>query len=277
MTTTTVLLAPFGDHSHAVGKQRLSPTSASRLTTAREVPVFVGHPDDPAYLRRNHIPDTTRYGSLESLAVRDDGLHATVHLTPAGTKLVTDAHYTHLSPRWLMRAIGKRLFEPTRLLSLGLTNHPNLPGSRIRIETAPAAHPPATDLPESRLRALALDAELSRARAEHRASRAERAAREERLARANLVIANALREGRIRPSDTALWQQRFGEDFDSAERSIRAASRSLKTSPVTANLHYHARPGGLLGLVQREMSISGKSFPSSWSSVKRERPDLFRP
>lgn len=53
----------------------------------------------------------------------DDGLMGTLALTPSGEEAIKGREYRYLSPAWLIGSDGR----PERLMSVALTNRPNLP------------------------------------------------------------------------------------------------------------------------------------------------------
>ena len=42
-----------------------------------------------------------------------------------------------MSPRWEMQSLGNGMYRPVRLVSVGLTNNPNIKGCGIIIDTLP--------------------------------------------------------------------------------------------------------------------------------------------
>lgn len=53
----------------------------------------------------------------------DDGLMGTLALTPSGEEAIKGREYRYLSPAWILGSDGR----PERLMSVALTNRPNLP------------------------------------------------------------------------------------------------------------------------------------------------------
>ena len=147
--------ATYGTFSHPYGQQVITRESALGLAKRfqnwlirfgwRQIPVYVGHPDDPNF---THLPEhmnPTQYGRVRMLKVDSDGLWARISWTDAGFQLLREGRYRYLSPRWLMRPIERNLFTPVHLLSLGLTNEPNLP-VRALCEIKPPVTPIASAL-----------------------------------------------------------------------------------------------------------------------------------
>lgn len=148
-----IRIVEYGDHPHAKGMQRVTFEVARRLEDnfhslrgllARRfggLPVYVGHPDDPEYAGQPGHTDTRAHGWVTDLRAKPDGLYGEIKWSKSGRELIDNANYKFFSPRWLMCSAGCGVFEPVRMLSLGLTNTPNIPGEAIANE-APAVEEP---------------------------------------------------------------------------------------------------------------------------------------
>ncbi|MGE9294129.1 MAG: phage protease [Puniceicoccales bacterium] len=142
-TTGWLKLADYGDWPHPRGIQRLSRQAAATMCEyfkslrgrlARRfggLPVYIGHPDDPGFAGQSGHGDTRAYAWISDMQDRDDGLYVLPRWSQAGRELLGNAVYKFLSPRWGMRHLEGDLYEPVRLISIGLTNQPNIPGEAI--------------------------------------------------------------------------------------------------------------------------------------------------
>ena len=131
-------LVNYGRYAHRLGIQVVSRESAeemadkfstlwSRLARKfRGVPVYIGHPDDAEFSGQAGHGDTRAYGWVRQLDARADGLWILIRWSPAGVELLNNAHYKFLSPRWEMKKLDGNMLRPHTLLSVGLTNCPNL-------------------------------------------------------------------------------------------------------------------------------------------------------
>ena len=135
-----IQIAPLGDHPHQLGIQRVTADSAAamanRFNSFRArlgrlfsgVPMFEGHHDtDP-----DKYPNGRSFAWVMELQNRAaDGLWAKMKWTDEGRDLVATGKYKFISPVWNAREIarenGRPVFIPETLLSLALTNLPNLP------------------------------------------------------------------------------------------------------------------------------------------------------
>ena len=134
-------LSPLGLFPHARGFQNVDRPALEGLVKnfnsffARlgrrfaGVPFYVGHPDVRGL--ENMYPDRKAYGWIMELEVREDGLYGRPKWSKAGRELIADGHYKFLSPYWSAERAGdhqgRTVFRPTNLISVGLTNEPNLP------------------------------------------------------------------------------------------------------------------------------------------------------
>ena len=144
-----IKLTDYGEFPHARGLQRLSRESARSMVSyfnslrgklARRfggLPVYIGHPDDPSFANQPGHRDTRAYAWIQAMDDREDGLWVLPKWGAAGRELLSNAFYKFLSPRWAMKAVEPGVFEPFRLLSVGLTNQPNIPCDAIANEKGP--------------------------------------------------------------------------------------------------------------------------------------------
>jgi hypothetical protein len=98
-----------------------------KFLTGRKL--FVGHPDVPGMKAR--YPDAEAKGVFANLAARADGLYGEPVLTEEGEQIIAEKQYRALSGRWEAEEVGEengtKIYRPTKFISAGLTNQPNLP------------------------------------------------------------------------------------------------------------------------------------------------------
>ncbi len=179
-------LSPLGDFPHERGTQRMDRKAVEALVNGFErnratmgarfggLPVYIGHPDVPSLSKE--FSDSKAYGWIMELEGRADGIYGRVKWGAAGQELVANEHFKWVSPFWLAKdgnENGKRVLRPVELVSVGLTNKPNLPvnslaneavamgeaGRRGRLETI---------MREYQRQGLGYDAAWNRAQWEHR-------------------------------------------------------------------------------------------------------------
>ncbi len=128
-------ISAYGDFPNEVGLQRVRREDADAMVSAfnsfrgrlgrmfRGVPIFPGHPDaDPERYR-----DHRRYGKVVDLEARADGLYGRVAWNSLGRENLEEGFLLYPSPRWYLRKDGRHV-RPDELISVGLTNRPNIPG-----------------------------------------------------------------------------------------------------------------------------------------------------
>jgi hypothetical protein len=135
-------LVEYGDYPHPEGIQRVTGEVAVemqrkfhslRARLARKfggIPIYVGHPDDEHFSRLPGHSDTRSYAWVQDIEAREDGIWILPRWSEAGKTMVENSYFKFLSPRWEMKREGDVLV-PIRLISVGLTNHPNIPGDAI--------------------------------------------------------------------------------------------------------------------------------------------------
>lgn len=169
-------LTPIGEFPHEAGVQRVDKAAVDEMVAnfnslrsrfSRRfggLPFYIGHPDVPAFA--NKFPDRKAYGWVMDLEARADGLHGKVKWSEAGKELVANAHYKFFSPYWGAKEIGMeniggrrtKVFRPIELVSVGLTNEPNIPVLPLSNEqTAPTT----MKLPDWLIQLLGLSADVT--------------------------------------------------------------------------------------------------------------------
>lgn len=105
----------------------------------RGVPVYEGHPDDPTWLAENPGHKTSAVARIKTIEPGDDGIYVTEVFNSDGVAMLSGEapRYSGHSPRWkLMPVPGKpKHYRPALLVSDGLTNTPNIPDSKISLNS----------------------------------------------------------------------------------------------------------------------------------------------
>lgn len=281
-------LAAFGEYAHACGVQCLSREAAETMVrtfnslrnrlerTFAGVPIYIGHPDDAQFTGEPGHTDTRAYGWIRELKVENDALWILPKWSKVGRDILENAFYKYLSPRWAMRPLEGERYEPVKLISVGLTNTPNIQGDAIANEaplepTTPCLHTLTCSTlglnanARAETIAHALKRVVEKAQrwdeeandvAEHNASlkreadsyykqalqseiertSLENAFANERKARADLLITKALNEGIILPCEQSAWAERLAEDFDTAANALKEEPCKLHTRSETEDL-----------------------------------------
>lgn len=278
----------------------------------RPLPLYIGHPDDSELAARYEDKDPV--GEVAGLEARADGLYLLPRWNERGRALLDEGRFAYLSPRWSMRPLGGNRFRPQRLLSVGLTNNPNIPGERLPAprrsfspteETEPALAASLAallDIPkesapsDERLLDTVRTLQKSAERAEHHRAEAarlrEEVERQEALVRAleadlstaqNARIESALdtatREGRLAAHERPQWQQRLQADPEEGLTALSNHRPALKTASTLGELRPPADPAGarerFLSAVQEQMRQSGSDYAAAWKRAREHHRDLY--
>ncbi len=264
-------LSPYGDFPHPRGLQRVDPEAADlmvkRFNSFRGklgrlfggAPFYIGHPDTP---HASDLADKKAYGWVMELEAREDGIYGRVKWSQAGLDLLKNAHFKYLSPYWEAQQIssdtGRPLFRPTNLISVGLTNQPNLP-------VKPLANSETKSLSETLPNPLecagttALSPEQARL-----------------LSTEPLLVAPKQGEG---GSAVKLCAQN-SHPFD--RRTSHVALNHLHTTSITNSiahrrrerLHFQTRREHLQNAVKSQMRL-GLTYDEAWDNIRKENPSLF--
>ncbi len=124
------VLCPFGEWKHTRGMQVVDEESARLMKRAANwspmssIPIYVGHPDDfPSKKRPKAV------GKIKRICMAKDGIAVLAAYSEESYKQVISGALSAMSPRWQMSSIGDGKYRPIKLISVGLTNNPNIPDS----------------------------------------------------------------------------------------------------------------------------------------------------
>lgn len=130
-------VAPFGNWPNIKGVQAFHKEDADKIVTAFNsfrsagqrhfgLPIYKGHPDvEPA-----RYADDQAYGRIKELQVREGGLWGRAEFpSQEGKDLINHGKYDGHSPCWefVPEVKNPRIIHPVKLVSVGLTNNPNIP------------------------------------------------------------------------------------------------------------------------------------------------------
>lgn len=282
LQTDWVQLSPYGDFPHARGLQRVDQATAAAMVRHFEsfaarlgrlfggAPFYVGHPDMVA----GEGIDRKAYGWVEALEARENGLFGRVKWSDAGLELLRQGHFKFLSPYWEAREIGRergeRVYQPVALISVGLTNQPNIPVQPLANESGRAAESGdeargdtsgvSANSTDDNLNITPLLREIT----------------------VETALENAAREGRITPAQQGDWRARLRADFPGTLAALRDLRPAVHVESVTLGLG--RRKGEMARVIQqreriqayvREKTREGLSYDEAWEQVKRERGGLF--
>jgi hypothetical protein len=245
-----IQISPPGDFPHGQGIQRVDGDAIGAITRhfnslpARlgrlfvGVPFYIGHPDVPSLARE--YPDRKAYGWIQEVEAREDGLVAKVKWSDEGRTLLEQGHYKFLSPYWEADEIateqGRKIFRPKRLISVGLTNQPNIPVLPLANESAPIC---SNEGNEARLSSLTAVPETE----------------------SQSVVTSTTTEKR---ANSALDPSSLHTSSLTNELGRRNSQRGRALS----------RQARIQELVTENMAF-GNSYDDAWNSVKLNHPALF--
>lgn len=139
MKTCVQILAKLGEYSHPNGIQngiqRIDEQSFLKMKTklkrwfSKRIPIYRGHSDEFTSLFHKRELKTKEVGSVNDLILTEDAILVVSEYTDEAYESVKNGQL--LSPRWEMQPLGNNYFRPIKLISIGLTNNPNIPESGI--------------------------------------------------------------------------------------------------------------------------------------------------
>lgn len=276
-------------------------------------PVFVGHPDVPAFA--NDYPDKSPKGMIVDLQVRGDGLYCKPVFTNEGSELVETGKFRAFSGYWSAEFLGEEtvngepanIYRPELLKSAGLTNNPNLPVHLMNSKTINSIQPPhntnpapivnkqilvnflasvgitiANEASDDQILA-ALQEKLRNALFDDQAQSLRAELANERQFHIATLLDNALASGSITAVERPAWVDRLTGDFANASAELAKRAPALKTRPVTAGLgqrkaevaNISERRDAVDALVRAEMAVNGGDYNCAFIAVQKANPALF--
>jgi len=136
---TWLQLVAYGQYTHAIGQQIFHRQHADTLVKDfyrlkkrcirffQPMCIYQGHPDDPAFASTDDRP----YGYIQHIKADTSGLWINASWTPLGEEALLKSRLKHFSPRWRIDKQADGYWAPIELVSVGLTNQPNIPSISI--------------------------------------------------------------------------------------------------------------------------------------------------
>ncbi|MBL9187917.1 MAG: hypothetical protein JNK23_10590 [Opitutaceae bacterium] len=336
----------YGEWPNDRGLQRFGPAEAAQMVgyfknTWQRIkrafvgmPILRGHPDFADTLRRERdraklpaersrldalvneterrYPDKTVYGTIADMEARAEGLAIKPVLTEAGAALVNEQGLKFFSPHWLATDLppqdGRSVKAPVFMVSIGLTDRPNIAGTSLvnSKTTEPMKLPEwllqllglANEATDDQIRATVsgllarpestalvneqsarTTAESQLAEAKNKLSAAETALVNERAALAtarterNTALVNAaVQAGRITEATKPTWLARLDRDFATESTALANEQGALKTKSRTGDIG-DRKPAAEAGaqftaLVNEALPKHGGDWTAAWAAVK---------
>jgi len=303
---------PFGNHDHKEGLQVFDREAADAILSnfnAQKkgkrfagLPVYVGHPDHPRFA--DSYKDKSAKAWIKEMAVTPDALRLRTAWNARGSDLVANEEYKYFSPTWGAVPIAGRsgAYKPVRLKSIGLTNEPNIGVMPLTNEKETMKILPpwlvkllglADDATEEQVKeklaeVMARLGEPEKAAAELANERSARAGAEaafanERKARVELLVSNAIAQGRITLAEkekTLTELCNAGEAFAGKSAELASKPPLLKTGAAhTANLGQRKESSdaatAVLTLVNARMDQNREDYDTAFARVRKDKPELF--
>lgn len=156
------------------------------------IPIYIGHPDVPG-MEANY-PDKAAYAWIYNMEAGPDGLLVHPKWSDEGTTLLANAKFRFPSPYWGCRLDKKnpQTVSPIQLISIGLTNRPNIKAIGALVNEAPLTTQGETQMKEllAKLFNLANDATEEQITAAAQALANEHKTAQDKIKEVELALAN---------------------------------------------------------------------------------------
>lgn len=274
-------LVDYGEYDHRFGMQVITRASAEKMVLHfrslsqrlarrfRGIPIYIGHPDDPDFRGRPGHDDTRAYGWVKDLEARDDGLWIHAKWSKAGQELLDNAFFKFLSPRWEMEMLGNSRFSPKQLISIGLTNHPNI--AMEAIANQESVVPSEDPIKSEEARMDNTESRILRNDPPSLLQQIGRLLELDDLSELNIVAAIQNLKDCERQLKSKI-QSNSCSDTRKPLHSISCTLNLLERNFLTSG---QARGQQLLSLVHGRMESKGENFSQAWFNVKSDYPEFF--
>lgn len=268
-------------------------------------PIYHGHPDAPEVAAK--YPDKRAKGWGNRMEIGDDAAELFVAWNEDPGKA-----FAYFSPYWVGPAVSQNGSNVTthmvRCKSIALTNDPNIREFRLPNESAATEDnnmneamkkflcellklDPATTTDEqlqkamqtlaeenASLKAAADAAKAEATQAQTDKTTAEAALANERGARIDLMLIQAVADGRVTPAGKTAWEKNLKDDFGKFSVALANEKPAVKTTPVVDPARRapaaQSVQGQIVALVNEAVS-KGMSRDAAFAYVKETRKDLF--
>ena len=227
------------------------------------LPIYEGHPDEPAWAKLNPGVQKKAVGRVKEIQLREDGPYARTVFNSKGISLLSgDApELSAHSPRFGLAQIPGRdgAYRINSLLSIGLTNDPNLPDTAISLNeeddpqnnkliktrsmdkntmerlglnpeasddsTATVVNTKLDELQSTNTTLNEVKDQLTAANEELKKMKDEKA--KEQAAGVIAKINAAVKDGRITEADKPTWKAALEADYDGESKKLAALTKTV--------------------------------------------------
>jgi len=129
------VLSPYGNWQHSKGNQIVDEQAAdemikkSKRIFAKKIPIYIGHPDE-----HTNPSKCKEVGFVENIIKTSNAILIVANYNNDVFSKIISKEIKSMSPRWEMQKISDTNYRPIRLVSVGLTNNPNIANSGYIID-----------------------------------------------------------------------------------------------------------------------------------------------
>lgn len=303
---------PYGEWPHEEGMQRFGKPEAEEMIgyfrntwnrikrAITGLPIYRGHPDLVDVLRKQRTslasetqrraldlkiaefekrwPDKREYGSIADMEARDDAFYLKPILTPAGAALVNEHGLKFFSPHWLGKRLGelggKPLYAPAFMLSIGLTDRPNIAGTSL-VNSAPGGadnqNQKEHTMPQWLIELLGLANEAAEVREEKAKTKLKEllsrpeptALVNEQTARTSAETQLAEIKGKLSTAETALANEKAAHGA-----TVKARNEALVASAIKEGRIVEAAKPVWLTRLERDFAVESVALANEQGAIK---------
>lgn len=267
--TLIQVLSPYGNWNHQKGMQVVDKIAGDKMRANfpsiigqklfRKIPVYEGHPDDDCKKTKRAIA----VGYVEKIVPLNDAIVAIIKYDEASYKNILSGKFSAMSPRWQMESLPDGTYRPVKLISVGLTNNPNIPESgKILSYTSLTDSESETKFGLQKIKVIKESiSDLTKKSIECIDKSKALACIQKSISdsRATALLANAINKGAIASDECPQWKEKLSKNFSDAKRAL--IRKTANPSGYSAS--------DIIRLTKEEMAVSGSTWEHAFDLVKK--------
>ncbi len=265
------VLSPYGNLPHPKGLQVLNKESALKMAKNfpsylrqkffKKIPIYVGHPDET---QKKSKLKSQIVGYIEKIIPLDDGIAVLCTYDEIHYEKILKKELHSMSPRWRTLDLGNGTFMPIELISVGLTNEPNIDSSGDILSPTKLSYQQEC-LEKNLLKEKSLSREISLSiqNSKNCINQTQKIKNIQDSLTESLskkLISSALNKGAISASECHKWTNDFKEKYQETKQKLIKTSTQKEEHSLSE----------IVNMTRQKMQEKSLSWDNAFLEVKRE-------
>ncbi|MFI3290567.1 MAG: phage protease [Opitutales bacterium] len=265
------VISPYGKWSHSKGLQIVDKNSALKMAKNfpselwqklfKKIPIYLGHPDE--YNKKSALKKQI-IGYVEKIIALDDCIAGVCTYNNEVYKKILEKELRSMSPRWKTLDLEDGTFMPIELISVGLTNEPNIANAGEILSASTLLNQRET-LSKKALKEKSIYESLSQSilnskKCIQRLKELKNIQEDLTQSVSKKLLTSALNSGAISANECASWANEFKDKFSETRQ------RLIKTS--TQKKEHNLKE--LISITKQRMTDKNISWKEAYTEIKRE-------